>query len=432
MNILLINHYAGSDRMGMEYRPFYLAREWVADQHAVTVIAADFSHVRSRQPSVRADLDSSEEEGVRFRWLRTNRYQGNGAARVVSMLGFVGKLFLYADRIAGEHKPDLVICSSTYPLDIYPGAHIARRTNARLIFEVHDLWPLTPMLLGGYSPRHPYIHVLQRAEDYAYRQAAIVVSILPRALCHMVKRGLAPEKFVHVPNGVPLGRAGAAEDGVLPPPVAQLLADERGRGRFLIGFAGSLYPGNAVETLVDAARLLAARGVSLLIAGEGPRSADLRNRAAGYGLDNCHFVGQVPKPAIQRFLSSADALAFSHPRTPLFRFGISPNKLFDYMLAAKPILHASDAGNDYVREAGCGYTITPEDPAAFADAALRLQALSADERRLLGENGREYVVKYHDYRVLARRFLNAAIGGPSDISPAARRPDFAPVAGPAV
>ena len=429
MNILLINHYAGSDRMGMEYRPFYFAREWVANHHAVTVIAADFSHLRSRQPSVRADLECSEEEGVRFRWLRTNRYQGNGAARVASMLGFVGKLLLYADRIAREQKPDLVICSSTYPLDIYPGARIGRKANARLIFEVHDLWPLSPMLLGGYSPRHPYIRVLQRAEDYAYRQAASVVSMPPHALPYMVERGLVPEKFVHIPHGVPLGRAGAAEDCELPPPLEQLLADERARRRFLIGFAGTINWSNNVETLVDAARLLAAQDVSFVIAGDGPRAGELRDRAARYGLENCHFIGHVPKPAIPRFLSRADALALSLYRSPLYRFGLSLNKVFDYMLAAKPILQASNTSNDYVRDAGCGYTVAPEDPAAFADAVLQLQALSADERRRIGENGREYVVKHHDYRDLARRFLDAAMDA---VSPTPSRPDFAPAAGPEV
>jgi glycosyltransferase involved in cell wall biosynthesis len=282
------------------------------------------------------------------------------------------------------------------------------------------------MLLGGYSPRHPYIRFLQRAEDYAYRHAAIVVSMPPHALPHMVERGLAPEKFVHVPHGVPLGHAGAAEDSELPPPVEQLFADERRRGRFLIGFAGTINSSNNVETLVDAARLLAPQDVSFVIAGDGPRAAELRNRAARYCLDNCYFLGHVPKPAIQRFLSSADALALSQYRSPLYRFGLSLNKVFDYMLAAKPILQASNASNDYVREAGCGYTTAAEDPAAFADAVLRLQALSAEERRRIGENGREFVVKHHDYRVLARRFLDGAMGG---VPAAASRPDFAPTAG---
>ncbi|HEY8289718.1 MAG TPA: glycosyltransferase family 4 protein, partial [Acetobacteraceae bacterium] len=214
MKILLINHYAGSDRMGMEYRPFYFAREWLADGHDVTVIAADYSHLRGHQPAVRADLQATQEEAVRFRWLRTSRYAGNGTRRALNMLEFVGKLFAYADRIAGEERPDLVICSSTYPLDIYPGAWIARKAGARLVFEVHDLWPLTPILLGRYSPAHPYIRLLQHAEDWAYRHADMVVSILPDAREYMVAHGLDPGKFVHIPNGAPVSRAHAEHEAL--------------------------------------------------------------------------------------------------------------------------------------------------------------------------------------------------------------------------
>jgi glycosyltransferase involved in cell wall biosynthesis len=424
MNILLINHYAGSDLMGMEYRPFYLAREWLANGHSVTLLAAGWSHLRGRQPWVRADLERTEEEGVKFRWFRTNHYHGNGAGRVANMLAFVGKLRLHADRIAREERPDVVICSSTYPLDIYPGARIARKADAQLIFEMHDLWPLTPILLGGYSPRHPYIRVLQRAEDYAYHNADRVVSILPHARDHMVARGLDPEKFVHIPNGVPVAHAFTADDGEMPGSVEQLIARERGRRRFLIGFAGGINVSTPFETLLDAARLLAATDVSFLIAGDGPRAGLLREQVAHAGLDNFHMVGRIPKSAVQRFLSRADLLAVPLYRSPLYRFGISLNKLFDYMLAEKPILQASNASNDLVAEAECGLTVEPENPAAFADAVLRVRALSENERRRLGENGRQFVIKNHDYAVLARHFLEVMRGGPLNGLSTATRPSF--------
>ena len=50
MNILIINHYAGSPEMGMEFRPYYFAKEWTAMGHRVDIIAADFSHLRRVNP----------------------------------------------------------------------------------------------------------------------------------------------------------------------------------------------------------------------------------------------------------------------------------------------------------------------------------------------------------------------------------------------
>ncbi len=406
MNIVVINHYAGSDRMGMEYRPFYLGREWLEAGHNVTIIAGSWSHLRARQPTVDRDHEVTEEEGVRFRWLRINRYNGNSLGRLVNMATFVAKLQIYAAAIAAEEKPDVVICSSTYPLDIYPGHRIAAKSCARLIFEVHDLWPLTPMLLGGYSEQHPYIRVLQRSEDYAYRTADAVVSILPDARDYMVQRGLCPSKFVHIPNGVPADRMLANEVQPIPDLVNRSIDTERRRGRFLVGFAGSLnLTSTDLTTLLEAARLLSGMPVSFLIAGDGPHADALARRAAGYGLDNFHLLGHVPKRAIQDFLSRVDALAVPLHNSPLYRFGISLNKLFDYMLAGRPIIQATDCSNDLVSQADCGLTVAPGDPAAIADAVLRLRALPQHERARLGNNGRDFVTKHHDYRILARRFL---------------------------
>lgn len=411
MKILLINHYAGSNLMGMEFRPYYFAREWIAAGHKVTVLGASFSHLRRRQPDVRSDLGVTEEGGVRFRWIRSNRYAGNGKARVGNMLNFIGRLSVHAGRLAREERPDVVICSSTYPLDIYPGAWIARKSRARLVFEVHDLWPLSPMLLGGYSPRHPAIRVMQHAEDWAYRHADIVVSILPHARDYMVSHGLSPEKFVHVPNGIALGHSDE-QPAALPPELEDRVRQEHLRGRFLIGYAGGFNLGMAVDLLLDAACLLASDKVSFLLAGDGPTAPAIRERLAKAGIDNFHLLGHIPKPLVPGFLARMDALAVPWRRNPLFRFGVSPNKVFDYMLAGKPVLQASDASNDIVSEACCGFTAAPDDPAAFAAAARQLLSLSAADRRRLGENGRRFVIEHHDCRTLARNFLVAVMQAP--------------------
>jgi glycosyltransferase involved in cell wall biosynthesis len=119
------------------------------------------------------------------------------------------------------------------------------------------------------------------------------------------------------------------------------------------------------------------------------------------------LLGLLPKQGVPRFLDEMDALAVSWPRSPLYRYGVSPNKIFDYMLAAKPIVQAGDLSNDLVGDAGCGVTVPAEDAAAVAAAVLRLSRLPAAERRRLGENGRRFVMEHHDYQRLADAFLDA-------------------------
>jgi glycosyltransferase involved in cell wall biosynthesis len=323
------------------------------------------------------------------------------------MLTFVRTLWRRAGEIARRVQPDAVIASSTYPLDIYPARKIARRSSARLIFEVHDLWPLSPMELGGMPWWHPFIFVMQRAENACYRHADRVVSMLPHAAAHMERHGMAPEKFVYIPNGIDLGDWG--EDRTpLPAEHRELLDRLRGEGRFLVGYAGSHGLANALHTLIESAAALRDldHPAAFVLVGQGPEKEALRRRAGEMGLSNVHFLPPVPKTSIPTLLDGVDALYIGFQRTPLYRFGVSPNKLMDYMMSGKPIVQAIEASNDLVGESGCGLTIPPEDADALSEAVRALAARSDDERREMGRRGRAYVLAHHDFRVLAARFLD--------------------------
>ncbi|MBN2746796.1 MAG: glycosyltransferase, partial [Bacteroidales bacterium] len=145
MNIMLINHYAGSPQMGMEYRPYYLAKEWISKGHKVVVIAADNAHVRKIQPIIFASFTSESIDGIEYLWVKTPEYQGNGIARVKNMFSFVSQLNRKASFLSRKYRPDVVIASSTYPLDNYPAHKIAKLSGAIYMYEIHDLWPLSPM-----------------------------------------------------------------------------------------------------------------------------------------------------------------------------------------------------------------------------------------------------------------------------------------------
>lgn len=411
LSILLINHYAGSVRHGMEYRPYYLAREWVRLGHSVRIVASATSHIRARGPLLggRARLDETID-GIDYTWFATPGYRGNGAARVRNMASFVWRLLREARSLADETRPNVVIASSTYPLDIWPAHRIARLAGARLLFEVHDLWPLSPMELGGYSRWHPFIMLLQAAENYACRHADAVVSILPKVREHLEAHGMAPHKLHVVPNGTdPAEWLAAIEE--LPPALDHALSGLRGAGRFVVGYAGTHGVANALDTLLDAASLLRAQPVSFVLVGGGPDKRGLQQRAAALGLEHVHFFEPVAKRQVPALLARFDLAYIGWQRQPLYRFGIAPNKLIDYMMAARPVLHAVEAGNDPVADAGCGLTVAPEDPRAIADGVLRMLALPPARREAMGQRGRAYALANHTYPVLGQRFLTACAGG---------------------
>jgi len=126
----------------MEYRPYYLSREWVRSGSTVRILGASFSHVRSAQPLLNGAPDNASAtewiDGIEYVWYPTPRYRGNGVGRARNILAFLHRLWIDAQALADNFRPDMVIASSTYPMDIWVARRIARRRGARLVFEVHD------------------------------------------------------------------------------------------------------------------------------------------------------------------------------------------------------------------------------------------------------------------------------------------------------
>jgi glycosyltransferase involved in cell wall biosynthesis len=278
-------------------------------------------------------------------------------------------------------------------------------SGAKLVFEVHDLWPLTPMELGGLRPRHPFILVMRAAENLAYRSADKVISLLPNTLGHMIEHGLDREKFLYVPNGVDVE---AWQESRAPLPAEHAAAFEmlRKKDHLIIGYAGSHGLANSLETVIGAAWLVRDRPVTFVLVGQGPDRDRLIEEANAAGLDNVKFFPAVPRAAVPQLLAHFDAGYLGWRRQPLYRFGISPNKLIDYMMAGLPVLHSVDAANDPVAEADCGFSIAPEDPEALARAVNQMLELSKEERIAMGGRGRQYILAHQTYEVLAERFLD--------------------------
>jgi glycosyltransferase involved in cell wall biosynthesis len=407
--ILVINQYAGSPVHGMEFRPYLLAREWMRSGHDVLIVAGSPSHVRGSNPELDRTVTRERVEGVEFEWLRLPAYDGNGARRAANIMAFSSLLRARGRTLARSFRPDVVIASSTHPLDIYGAAAIARRSGARLVFEVHDLWPLTPIELGGVSPRNPLMLMMSRAERYACTHADTIVSIPPAADRYLVTRGMPEARYVHIPNGVAIEESDGPRTR-LPPAHERLLEGLRAAGGFIVGYTGGIGMANAIDDLVSAAALVRDRRVAIVLWGDGPDRAGLEERLRVEAIDNVHMLGRIEKASVRSALEACDAVVLGWKDLGIYRYGVSPNKLYDYMAAARPVLHATSAPGDPVAASGCGLSVPAEDHPALARALDELAALPPQTLRAMGARGRASVERDNDYPVLAERFLSAVIG----------------------
>lgn len=401
MHILYLAHFAGSPEHGMVHAYYYLAQEWLKLGHEVTIVAASYAHPRATQPDVQKKTTEQWIDGIRYLWVPTSAYKSeNHLGRGRNIIQFVARTWF--GRLPVK-QADLVICSSHHPFAIFPARRLAKKFNARLVFEVRDLWPLSLIELGNISRFNPFIWLMQKAENYAYSKADHVVSVLSGSKAYMMEHGMAPEKFNFIPNGVAIPDN---DEFTALPESHQRLLEQKDSKEFWLGFAGRLNNAVALHYLIEAMKRVKNANVKLFILGDGEKKPSLQSIVEKSGLkDKVVFLETVKKSQVASFLHHMDAVYLGLQRQSLFRFGISPTKLNDYMLAAKPVIYAIDAPDDPVVASGCGISCQPENVNDIAKAINMLADKTPTEREAMGRRGHDWLIKNREYSILAAKFL---------------------------
>jgi len=401
-NILIINEYAGSPSYGMTFRHFYLAKEFIKKGHSTTIVSGSYSHFLKKYPDMHAKTFQSENvEGVNFLWVKVIHYtRSYDKKRVFKWFEFASKLFFISKHL--QAKPDVVICSSTPLFAILPAYYLAKKYKAKLVFEVRDIWPLTLISIGKFSENNLFIRFMGWFEKFSLQKSDLIVSNLSNYTQHIQELGIDRKAF-WISNGIDLDEMTKTEK--LPTEIESKIP----RDKFIVGYTGKLGVSNAVIYLLEAAkRLEHYEKIVFVIVGDGQEKENLKTFA--YGRKNIIFIDSIQKQVIPSMLKLFDVCYLGLQKEELFQYGISPNKLFDYMYSGTPILQAIDIKNDIVEKSHCGVCVEAENIEAIAGAVMQLYNMNDEERKALGQNAKRHVLENFTYEKLADRFLSILEG----------------------
>jgi glycosyltransferase involved in cell wall biosynthesis len=397
MHVLILNQYALPSGEAGITRHGDIGAELVARGHKVTVIASDYDYF-SREPTRRgAGGKATRHRGVKFAWLGTGAYVANDRRRMLSM----GRYGMAASWAGLRERPARAVVSGASPQPLAPlaASMVARRRRVPWIFEARDIWPSALVDLGAIARNGMTHRILVRLERHLYATATAVVSVPPRGALRLAELGLNPAKVVHIPNGA---STDVTEPTTMPESLESVL--QQADDRFVLAYTGAIGVPHDFDTLVNAMRLLrdTRREVydrlAVLLVGDGVAVARTLARADAVGLDNLHHHAPIPKSAVRSFLARADGCLMHAAASDHFRYGFSPNKLFDYFAAGQPVLIAS-AYPTLVDEADAGIRYLPGNPASLAEAIVTMMNTSEAERRQMGDRGRRLVDT--DYSIAA-------------------------------
>jgi glycosyltransferase involved in cell wall biosynthesis len=252
------------------------------------------------------------------------------------------------------------------------------------------------------SSRNSALHrSLAKIAGFLYRNCDRIVVVTPAFKEYLIQHWRVPEeKIFVVENGVDTSLFSRLVSNVA-------LRRELGiEDKFVAAYIGTMGNAHGLETLLEAASRLREKAprVLFLLIGAGAEKARLLSLARSRGLTNVRFVDQQPREKIPDYIRASDTCLVSLKRAELFKT-VLPTKMLEFMSCARPVILGVDGhARTVIEQANAGIFITPEDPAALADAVLRLAADPA-LREFLGRNGRQHILRYFSRQDTAKVYL---------------------------
>jgi len=366
------------------------AKYLIRKGYSVTIFAA--SSVHSSNINLITDHSKKRTEiidGIPYVYVKTDTYIGNGRARVINMFQFARRLPAVCQDFP---KPDVILASSATPMACMAGIKLAKIYKCKCIAEISDLWPESFVSYGLISRSNPLLKLLYAYEKKMYEKADKIIFTMAGGKDYIIEKGwdfehggpIKLNKIYHINNGVDLEvfdhnkKAYIAND-----------EDIEDENTFKVVYVGAINIANKVEKIFEVAQLLKNQNIKFLIWGRGNQLEVLRKRATDMFLHNVIFKGYVEKHYIPYIVSKAQLNILFGDHLPIYRFGVSPNKLFDYFASGKPTLLTFKTGYSLIEKYKCGTVIDGFDAKQIADAILYYKNINKNVYDKYCENARK-------------------------------------------
>ncbi len=392
MTIWILNHHALTPQMSGGTRHYDFAKELIKRGHKVVIISSSFHYSKYSELKEYGNSEYIKEDidGIEWVWLKTPPYTGNGIARVKNMLSYTHKAISIIPTL-NLPKPDTIIGSSVHLFAVYAAYRLSLRYKTPFVMEVRDLWPQT-LIDMGISKWHPFIIILGVLEKFLYKKADKIITNLPYASSY-ISKFTDSSKVEWISNGVDISNV--------------IYKKPENRQILKVAYTGALGVANNLSLLVEFAKTKP-KNIEFLIVGDGVEKAKLLQLSKG--LENIQIKEPVAKDEVPCILQNSDILYFNLKDSPVFKYGISSNKLFDYMASGRVIIFSSNATNNPIKECDGGITIEPDNIEALQNAIYQIQNMSYEKRVQLGENNRDYCKQNYDIKVLVDKLENILLG----------------------
>ncbi|AHZ84222.1 hypothetical protein EP01_04600 [Bdellovibrio bacteriovorus] len=363
--------------------------------YEITVISSDSNNL-CELPIFTQKSYVDVKHGYRLILLKTYKYSvAKSIKRIISWFHFEWNLFTFNTNQL--QRPDIVIISSLSLLTIFYGLYLKHRFKSKLIFEVRDIWPLTIIEEGGFSKKNPLVLLLGLVEKIAYTKSDFIIGTMPNLADHVQTITRHHPPISCIPMGIDLD----ISDEIQPLPTDY--KDSYLSSEYMnVVYAGTIGITNALEPFLDAAEHMQShKDLRFVIIGDGALRSEYIQK---YNLPNVVFAPKIPRNMVQSALENADLLYLSTHNSKVWQYGLSLNKLIDYMRSGKPIVASYSGYQSMINEANCGEFIPAFNTQAIIDAITKYKCMPKEQRERIGSRGRVWLYQNRNYAKLAQDY----------------------------
>lgn len=408
--VWIMNHYATAMLFEKGGRHYWISEQLKADGYDPTVFGCNaISDIKKYYlPEDGLWQERESDTGIKYVFIHSSLYEGNGISRVKNMALFALNLVKTGKQCAKKYgKPDVIYASSVHPMTIIAGEHLARVFHVPCIGEVRDLWPETLVAYGALKKNSLFAKMLYLGEKWIYKRADAMIFTMEGAPDYIREHRWDTEsggpidlaRVYNINNGVDIKQFDEnCRNYVIPDP------DLDDPQLFCAVYTGSVKRANNLGLLVEAAtQLKDIPNLKILVWGHGNEIEMLKKRAESYGLaDRFIFKGFVEKKYIPSILCRSDCNLMHWERSSVNNYGYDYNKLFEYLAAGKVIFSTIQSGHSLLIEKHCGIETEGPTPRDIADGIRKIYEMSEQKREEWGRRARIAAADY-DFGVLTKK-----------------------------
>jgi len=400
--IWIINQFANTNKMPGHTRQYDLSIYLKENGFLVSVFASDFNLSLRKFLKKKNKLIYHKEviEKVNWYWLSVFGYKSNNWRRYLNMISFNLNLFInlflrcFMTSFT-KKKPSIIIASSPQLPAALVGLIIAKIYSIPLIFEVRDLWPRVLIDIKNYNANSFYVKILFIIENLLYKHSSLVVVLSKGCVNYVKNKGAKNVKYLSNGPDLKLFRYYKL------PTQFEEFSEKR---PFRIIYSGAHGLVNGLENVIEAAKLLEKLPILFYFLGDGQEKNNLIKYASD--LKSIIFKDPISQIKIPKYLSRFDAIIVSLSDIKLFRYGVSPNKLYDAYALGRPVITTIPGLiNDEVKEYKIGVTAKAENPDQLASAIKDLFYMPREEREKMSLRARKLAETNYSRKYMCEGFL---------------------------